>query len=430
MLLQPTNGGHSTWGLPDEIREMIKASEFRFLQDGTKREYSCKIEGGQFPEQLYFKGDASALPERTPPSGNFALVGLLYPAMVLGEDLEIEAAVSPILLYAIQHDIQSLLIDYRPELKRIKVSATSTLSASHSAQTNVATGFSAGVDTFTTLALFTAEDVPDSLRLTSLTLFDVGAMGPPNLTSEIFEKYRCRVRDYSENNSFNWQAVRSNLDQFYGVIGHGFQLNHVIRNVAAALVFEDILSCYLYSSSYPYRHINTGNDDMSFIEPMLLSLLSTETVQFKSAGAGLAREQKTELVSSYQPAMLMLDVCVASAAIRLKSKKINCSNCWKCSRTMLNLDVLGRLNDFAEVFDIAYYRLNKDRMILTIFDSAKKGKLVERDLITLMQEKNFDLSISKFRLLKWRLSSFATNSIRQILSRAPGLRTLYRTIRR
>jgi hypothetical protein len=97
---------------------------------------------------------------------------------------------------------------------------------------------------------------------------------------------------------------------------------------------------------------------------------------------------------------------------------------------MLNLDVLGRLNDFAEVFDIAYYRLNKDRMILTIFDSAKKGKLVERDLITLMQEKNFDLSISKFRLLKWRLSSFATNSIRQILSRAPGLRTLYRTIRR
>lgn len=408
---------------------VIKVRDFCFLQDGTSRKLSCQIGGGRFPDRLFFECNANALPESTAPSGNFALVGLLYPAMALGEDLEINAPVSPLLLHTIQHDVQSLLIDYNPELKRIKVSATSVTLAPLEVPSDVATGFSAGVDTFTTLTLFTANDVPDSRHLTSLTTFDVGAMGNVDDSSEIFEKYSRRLRDYAKDNDFLWQTARSNLDQFYSAVSANFQTTHVIRNVAAALIFEDIFGCYLYSSSYPYRNINSKNDDMSYIEPIILPLLSTETLQFVSAGAGLARVQKTELISTSQSAMKMLDVCVASANVRMKSKFLNCSRCWKCSRMMVNLDVLGRIDDFAGIFDLEYYRSNKDHMFLNIFESAQKGKPADQDLMALMRERNFNFKIPRVSLLKSKLSMQIIN-VKNILSDVPGLKTLYRTIRR
>lgn len=407
---------------------MIKVRDFCFLQDGTSRKFSCQIEGGTFPDRLFFECDANALPELSAPSGNFALVGLLYPAMALGEDLEIDAPISPLLLYTIQHDVQSLLIDYHPKLKRIKISATSVTVVPLEVPSDVATGFSAGVDTFTTLTLFTANDVPDSLRLTSLTTFDVGAMGSFDVSSKIFEKYSRRVRDYAKDNDFIYQTARSNLDQFYRAVNADFQTTHVVRNAAAALVFEDIYSCYLYSSTYPYRSINSKNDDMSYIEPMLLPLLSTETLQFASAGAGLARVQKTEIVSTSQSAMTMLDVCVSPAAVRMKSNSSNCSKCWKCSRMMVNLDVLGRLDDFADVFDLEYYHSNKDHALLTVFESAQKGKPADQDLIALMRERNFNFKISKTAMLRLRLRQLIAR-VKNILSKVPGLKTFYRKIR-
>ncbi len=395
---------------------VIRAIDFRFSQTGNRREYSCKIESDALPEQLYFNCEAGALPKVSTPSGNFALVGLLFPAMVLGEDLEIDAPVSPTLLYTIQHDVQSLLRDYRPELKRIKVSATSIDPAATATPTEVATGFSAGVDSFTTLALYSGQHVPESRRITSLTTFDDGAISSPDLPSEIFENYRRRVKEYAETNALNWQVARSNLDPFYTSLGYNFQLTHVIRNVASAFVFDDMFSCYLYSSTYPYRAINSRNDDMSFIEPILLPLLATETMRCESAGAGLVRHEKTELVSTYWPAKQMLDVCVAPPALRLSSKKINCSKCWKCSRTMLNLDVLGRLDEFSEVFDIEYYRRNKRDVVMTVLYRAQEGKPMERELISLLRERGFDLEISELQLLKKRVSATVKSLARSLLA--------------
>ena len=88
--------------------------------------------------------------------------------MMLGKDLEIGTTVSPSLLYAAQHDLQSLLIDFRPELKRINVYASSTSSPPVSSEPNVATGFSAGVDSFSTLALFTD---PTAIKSASICYF-------------------------------------------------------------------------------------------------------------------------------------------------------------------------------------------------------------------------------------------------------------------
>lgn len=88
---------------------------------------------------------------------------------------------------------------------------------------------------------------------------------------------------------------------------------------------------------------------------------------------------------------------------------------------MLNLDVLGRLDEFSETFDIEYYRLNKNRAVATVIKSAQKGKPADRDLIALMRKENFDFKLSKFDLVKLKLSSLLSR-VKGLLSGVPGSR--------
>lgn len=381
---------------------MLRAFEFRFVQTGNQRENSCRIDGVHLPDRLFFKGEADRLPPKNETSGNFALVGLLYPAMVLGQDLEIEAEVSPLLLHTAQSDLQSLLLDLNPKLKRIQIRARTTDPTTQPRHL-IATGFSAGIDTFTTLALFGTDAAPACRRISSIATFDVGAMGHFGDTKEIYDLFVDRLRRYAASSRLHWQTAHSNIDEFYRAVGLTFESSHIIRNAAAAFCFEDVYSYFHYSSSYPYRDIKTGKYDISFFEPILMPLLATETLQFGSAGAGMARYQKVELVSQYQPATMMLDTCVGPVAERLKARRPNCSRCWKCVRTMLNLEILGKLDDFLSVYDIEHYRSHKQDAVQIVFDGAMNGKTAFKDVIDLMKESEFEPALLRQAAITYRL---------------------------
>jgi len=239
------------------------------------------------------------------------------------------------------------------------------------------------------LKLYSTGNAPTDLCISSITTFDVGAMGKGNLSKQLFRKYCDRLKLYANEYGYNWQSVSSNLDTFYSKARSGFQRTHVIRNVAAAYLFEDIFSTYLYSSTYPYKDINTINDDLAYIEPMLLPLLSTQKLRFLSAGAGLSRLEKTTLISDFKPAETLLDVCIARPGQRLSGKYINCSKCWKCSRAIVTLEILGKMANFSEVFDLELYSREKLQAIEVIKRSAARGKPADRDLLQFMKVKNF-----------------------------------------
>lgn len=368
---------------------MLRAYDFGFVQTGTQRENYCRIEGAGLPDRLFFKGEADWLPPGNETSGNFALVGLLYPAMVLGEDLEIDASVSPLLLHTAQNDLQSLMLDLNPTLNRIQIRANSTKVLPQQGE-QVATGFSGGIDSFTTMALFATDTAPACRRVSSIATFDVGAMGPVGVTDDIYAIYVDRLRQYSASSSLHWQAVRSNLDEFYRLTGLEFQASHILRNAAAIYIFEDFYRYFHYSSTYPYQFIKAGNNDISFVEPILLPLLATETLQFGSAGAGMARYQKVELVSRYQPATTMLDTCVGPLAERFVDGRPNCCRCWKCVRTMVNLEILGKLDDFHAVYDLDHYRTHKQEAVQNVFDGAMAGKAANKDVVNMMRETGFE----------------------------------------
>jgi len=62
--------------------------------------------------------------------------------------------------------------------------------------------------------------------------------------------------------------------------------------------------------------------------------------------------EKVIEVAEIEDARQMLDICINH---HHTGPKINCSMCWKCMRTVVTLDALGKLEDFSAVFDRATY---------------------------------------------------------------------------
>ncbi|WP_299832299.1 hypothetical protein [uncultured Roseobacter sp.] len=375
---------------------MITATQFEFNQTGdqeieglggipaVRREFRCTVTGKGLPDELVFTGEARTLPERHP-NGNWAVLSLLIPAMAVGEDLHIDAPVSPLLLYNLNNDIQHLLTIYNTNLSRIRITAAPQDTPTPG--TRVATGFSAGVDSFTTLAMFEGADMPPALRLDSLTTFDVGAMGDTSESEPLYRDYCARVRTYAIENGLEWFTLATNIADFYSGPDCSFQKTHILRNTAAASFFGDVFQTYLYSSTFPYPQVNKGHYDIADIEPILLPLLASENMRVLSAGAGLTRMDKTRIVAGYGPAISHLDVCATGARVRMTLPYKNCSKCWKCSRTMVSLDLCDALDAFSAVFDVDRYHRDRATYFNTVRDSAMNNKPADLDVYNQMLEK-------------------------------------------
>ena len=65
----------------------------------------------------------------------------------------------------------------------------------------------------------------------------------------------------------------------------------------------------------------------------------------------MSRMTKLKKVVKYAPSYKYLNVCLEDGD--------NCGKCEKCVRTLLGIDALGALDNYAEVFDIDYYRKHK-----------------------------------------------------------------------
>ena len=359
---------------------MIVARNFRVEQANGHWEAKCDIKSEGFPEQLVFKvlSDTADVIDLEEP--NWAAMALIYQAMALKRELVIEADLSPLLLYNLRNDIQSLLCQYEPSLTRIRIEAGNADPSSSGAKGDgVATGFSAGVDSFCTTMLFGADEVHESLRLNTLTLFDVGAFGPTHASEELFVKSRVACAEYAQRRGWKTYFVGSNLSEIFAPAfdksQDGFVKTVSLRNVAAAMVLQKTLNTYLPSSSVEWTAVTCGPTDYTGrLEPISLPLFATERLRFQSAGAGLPRIEKTNMIAHNKDAHTRLNVCVAGLDTRKTQDGLNCSRCWKCVQTMLTLEVNGNLDSFHSVFDVPSFRENRREMLLMLAEyEARTG---------------------------------------------------------
>lgn len=99
------------------------------------------------------------------------------------------------------------------------------------------------------------------------------------------------------------------------------------------------------------KYIPNNTFDAALYDLLILQCASVGNIKFISAGGNINRIEKLRSICSYSLAHKYLNVCVADVN--------NCGTCFKCVRTMLELDAIGKLHLFKEAFDVNGYMSNK-----------------------------------------------------------------------
>ena len=304
----------------------------------------------------------------------FVLVPL-YMGMYYKEDLHIHGCVSKKLYKNVMHYLQRILCDFSEELSRIDIQVDG-FKAADGEPGIIGTGISCGVDSLTTIYdHYVNEDDPD-YRINGLFFYNCGSHGEYGEKSEqlFFERYALN-KAAADDLGLPVYLINSNLHAFVYSVGHDQNIGFMAR-YSCILSLQKAVRMYYLSSGLSYNEIMTfGNlvernlDFAGFSESYSIPLIRTEKLELVVDGCQYTRSQKTERISGWDIAQKYLNVCVDTSA-----EGHNCSKCGKCMRTLIALEALGKLNDFAGVFDIKTYKkhsfINKCKIAVTTTTNA------------------------------------------------------------
>ena len=304
-------------------------------------------------------------------------MALLIPAMVVGRDIEVDGPVSEELAFRIERYVIPLLAQVVAPAKPITLHAAERTRNSLQGEPAVVTGLSNGTNSLHVCAEHLGDSVPADMRVTHFLFHDAGS----HLWQELATDRLTRARASALAMHRPLININANLELFFRPLKLGYQQTHTLRSAAIAFSLSGRAKTYLYASSYSYSAIAVRETrDTATIDPILLPLLKSETTECFSVGASTSRVEKLAMVCETEVARRFFDVCVY--------RWPNCSCCWKCARTQLTLELLGKTAQLERVFNASEFRKIRDRYIAHILVSAGRHSL-NREVRELMQTTGF-----------------------------------------
>lgn len=280
-------------------------------------------------------------------TGNPWLLAMLPMAASLGEDIELSLPVDALLLENVK-GVLAIWREWYPELHDVRIHCP-VLSYQAPQATRTAAFFSGGIDSYFTIArrmpgnelgIPAVGKVDDLLTVWG---FDVGVHDEAQ-----FRPLGDMLADSAAAMNLNHIIVRTNLRDVIEVFKKRWgPLTFGIGLAFIGLIFEKRFNTVLMGSSYPYGGLLPWGS-----HPMVDVLFSTSSLNVVHDGASFTRIGKTETMARLPEAEKSLHVC-QTAGIE------NCSQCEKCYRTMIALDILGKKKSFAGAFNWTLYDVEK-----------------------------------------------------------------------
>jgi len=388
---------------------------------------SCPVAGEGLPDLLWFRVPEEFSRYAALDRPDWIPVSLLMPAMLRGRDLELDVSISEKLHHSLVGDLQYILGEQDTRLNTVDIRTRGLLDReAFEAGTAVGTGFSGGIDSFCTVAENSGDEAHPAFRLSHLVVNNVGAMGSDDNASILFQRNCARARSYAQASGFGFVSVDSNLADFY-MDDFTFQQTHTIRNIAAVLVMQRLFQRYFYASTFKYDEQFVGPAyDNAYADPLLLNLLSTEHLEFISSGSRYSRLDKVKRVAEFPASYPLLDVCTCSrvgASQDTGNDYVNCSTCFKCRRQLYTLELLGKLEEYSDSFDLSYYKSNRTEIVTGFYFGVYTKSLNpnDMDVITLAMDKG-QISPRRVRLMslaiKWMPVPFSWRLCKILVSGA------------
>lgn len=118
------------------------------------------------------------------------------------------------------------------------------------------------------------------------------------------------------------------------------------------------------------------------------------------------------LIADYEPATRYQNVCSNHDTL-----DTNCSICPKCCRTLLTLELIGKLDAFRSVFDVDKYRRKARRLFIAETLVGADREMFFRHIVDLAEERGVNLrrevnylDMFRARMMDGRLHTFIRNS--------------------
>ncbi len=321
------------------------------LEEKTRMTVDVHVDGEK--NEIWFETDKEYGKYFCTERSDALLVLLFYYAMKNGHDMEFDGEITEELYFGVQHNLIKALHYAAPEFYESKV-ICKTAKAPLISENKSATGVSGGVDSLSSIYLYTRDECPDSYKLDYITYFNSGAAHYPDGTKvhgengEDVDVFRLKnAHDISKATGCPLIIIDSNINEFLKI---DFTRTHTFRNCGFAMLLQKLLSKYYYASNglgFDETEVSPKSDT-SFYDCVSLHYISNGIIKFYSSLDYCYRKDKTAMLADYEVAQKFLNVCILEGE--------NCGVCKKCRRTVTTLDALGKLDKFSESFDVEKYR--------------------------------------------------------------------------
>lgn len=345
-------------------------------------------------ETAYFAIPAEFIDEIDISCADNFLIALMLLAIKNNEDIYVEGAgVSKSLVKNLYNILFPALYKMGCGTGNTKIYADFVENDDQARGSDGATGISMGVDSFYSILKYKNYDcspVKTVLYIqqlyTNSLVFDDNIQQIFNIRKQVADKLNIKFIPVLTN-------MRFILDKEFV-----FTQYHAFCHLSAALTLKSI-SCYYYATGFSKKEMKLCFDDTAYYDDIISSALSHKNFMMKMSGEEVTRYQKTELISNNIVVQEYLDVCLKNEEFSNR-KYLNCSLCHKCVRTLATLEVLERLSDFKNVFDIELY--NKNRR--NVWGEMAYRKIVMKDVFAkeiLANAKKANLKLPMSRWFKF-----------------------------
>jgi hypothetical protein len=338
---------------------------------------------------------------------------LMLPCMKTGEPLDLDGAVSGGLLDQV-HAIQEVYLSWFPCLKPVEVIATRAVE-SHARASGVGAFFSGGVDSFHTLRQGLNGKIRGIDRLSHLVFVrstagqDFRGFGLPLPTKEMSAASEVVPERIANATQTTLVRVDTNIQRLFS--DFNWSLYHHGAGLASiALALSRVIGTQIISSGWSYHDLHPWGS-----HPLTDPLWSTEYLRVLHYGNHVTRAEKIVTVIAHDElALEHLRVCNYNSSVT------NCGRCYKCLRTMIPLDMVGKLSA-AHTFPST---VPDD--ISAAFN--ERGALEDDAVYRLARKLGHDVYVR--RIEKFIKQRQRRQAVRQFLEASPALAGFVRPLRR
>ena len=312
----------------------------------------CDIEDDGNLRSLYIEVDKTYEKYLCYELSDAFLIAMLPCAMRTGQDIQCESPVTDQLLHNIKTFLIPSLSKHDDALYHAKIIAQTDDAPIEGHA--VGAGFSCGIDSFHTLKSYLNSDCK-SLNITHLYNTSVGAFGCYHNPQEAREKIRERVKIVAEQLGLPLIVTDSNYRVFSSKRWRHVYI-HIYATMFSVFALRKLWKVYHYASSAydlsQFSVVNNSRSDTAHYDLLSACCFSVPGLKINMTGLNESREEKLSIIADFALARKYLHVCI-------RHGHENCNICPKCKRTILQIDMLGKIHEFSDAFDVDYYLLNK-----------------------------------------------------------------------